>query len=745
MAFTRKQPTVPASPTASSKASTKDTTSGTSFLKRKPVKAAAAAPTESPSSSCTPHSANKTSSTFTSPWHQQSISNMAGPPSIPQIDVVYSQTQRTLPLVDATGMGMGMGIGMNTNFLESPKTPKTFKQSQDELYSKLEALAAVKNKVNPLEHERQARSGTRVGGGVSSSGRGGLAQQMNNKYPSMYNKSNNGLAYGDSSTGLLQPESRRQSYGSQAMSKPRRRVNSAQFKTPSAADMAELAQVVVANSAPPKTQDRLRKRASTLSLTTSTFAPPGSQNPSIVATTPGGGLSSMEQDFRQRYDAACKIAKQWEKKYSAAQQQIHYERERWEEKYGALEKTLRDLENSKTEANMEKMNSLLDTVQQLQIANETFRKQLIDAGIEPDPSPAIQFHSHHLLVGEKQDKTFLEENERMKEQSLVVNQKISHLSTEISNSAVAISQIINYVQLRYLTQMLDAAEHVTSQKRARAMSNSFISDMLSRGVKKASSLQPKNTCTTSTQTPAIMLTAVQLRQQQQFQQQFIQEHLVAAANGGIAFKGPDSKLTKSFSLSSTLFGLAGFQNGNNDNNNGGRGHQYRLRGSVMDDRSQLDRQGIPPGVFRNLKGSPTYPDSVDAMAASRGPTPLPKFQYASPTSSQLRICVPDEVPPFGYRTPSDGSGSQADNIHHGAGDSVMMASKDGSLRRSSSEISINQLQHQSGQARVGGKYPYPYAHPSRSSSQKSEDISTTCLTRSVSQHFLSPETAIMQK
>lgn len=99
-----------------------------------------------------------------------------------------------------------------------------------------------------------------------------------------------------------------------------------------------------------------------------------------------------------------------------------------------MEKSLRDLENSKTEVNMEKMNSLLDTVQQLQIANETFRIQLRDAGIEPDPSPAARFLSHHMLVGEKQDRTFLEENERIKEQSLVVNQKIAHLSTEINVS-----------------------------------------------------------------------------------------------------------------------------------------------------------------------------------------------------------------------------------------------------------------------------------------------------------------------
>jgi len=69
--------------------------------------------------------------------------------------------------------------------------------------------------------------------------------------------------------------------------------------------------------------------ASTLRLTTSTFVPVN-QSPSMEATVPGGGLA--EQDYRQRYDAACKAAKQWEKKYSAAQQQIYYERERWEGK-----------------------------------------------------------------------------------------------------------------------------------------------------------------------------------------------------------------------------------------------------------------------------------------------------------------------------------------------------------------------------------------------------------------------------
>ena len=104
------------------------------------------------------------------------------------------------------------------------------------------------------------------------------------------------------------------------------------------------------------------------------------------------------------------------------------------EKYGLLEKAFKDLENNRIEANVEKMNSLLDTVQQLQIANETFRKQLMDAGIEPDPAPAARFHSDQLLVGENLDRTFLEQNEVMKEQSLITNQKISHLSSELNVS-----------------------------------------------------------------------------------------------------------------------------------------------------------------------------------------------------------------------------------------------------------------------------------------------------------------------
>ena len=175
-------------------------------------------------------------------------------------------------------------------------------------------------------------------------------------------------------------------------------------------------------------------RASTLSLTATTFLPPGSQNSSVMGFTPGGVHDVMDGDFRRRYEAAAKESKQWEQKYSSAQNQIHYEREQWEGRYGALEKAYKELEINKIEANVDKMNTLLDTVKELQIANEVFRKQLQDAGVEPDPMPAARFNSHQMLVGENFERTFLEENEVLKEKSLATNQKIACLSTEINVS-----------------------------------------------------------------------------------------------------------------------------------------------------------------------------------------------------------------------------------------------------------------------------------------------------------------------
>ncbi|KAI1321203.1 hypothetical protein EDD11_007769 [Mortierella claussenii] len=456
--------------------------------------------------------------------------------------------------------------------------------------------------------------------------------------------------------------------------------------------------------------------------------------PEIVTMTPGGGLSHLDHDYKKRYEAAAKDAKQWEKKYSALQHQIHYERERWEEKYGTLEKTLRDVENSKVEANIEKMNSLLNMIQQLQVANEVFRKQLKDAGIEPDPMPAAQFHSHCLLVGENLDRTFLEENELMKERSLAMNQKITHLSTEMNNAAIAISQTINYVQLRYLTQMLDAAEHVTSQKRARAMSNTFLSDMLSRGVKKAGPLQPKNTCTIATQTPSAILTAMQMQQQHEFQQQFMRQQL----NNGMAPWGAErirrleSKRSRSFMSLAGIIGSHG-ANGENDEggSNGTKEIQYKLKGGAMEDsRSQLTRQAISSLVIEDLKGSPVTPDTADLLMATKSATPTPKFQYASPTSSQLRIFVPDVNYPDGYsRTPSAGSRSRASSLHRRSVSDISVAgieAAEGSLKKSGSNTSL---------------FP-PKSHEPQSQ-RGMVTSSSSGLPRSTSQQFLSPEMAIL--
>ncbi|KAF9357317.1 hypothetical protein BGX26_003922 [Mortierella sp. AD094] len=733
MGIIRKQPSVvvsASSPTASVMTGTNTISSAThqlsaSFTKRKPVKGT------SDGSSSSNNVVIKSTATHSPPTNQLSMSKMMGPPSmnIAPKDMVYSQNQSVLPLIDATGMGMGMNGGVP----ETPKTPKTFQQSQDELFSKLDALAAVKIKSNPLESQRQTRPGMR-------SSNQQLYSNNNN------NNSNNRFQYGSASngSGLLgspsasayKPGNRRTPANGQSASRsghvsgsspekqrePRRRINSAQFKTPAAAEMGELAQIVVANASPPKTQDKVRKRASTLSLTITTFTAPGNQNPSIVTVSPGGGQG--DQDYQ---------------------------------KYGALEKAFQDLENSKVEANVEKMNSLLDTVQQLQLENEVFRKQLMDAGIEPDPMPAAQFHSQQLLVGESLDRTFLEENELIKEKSLVTNQKISHLSSDLNNVAIAISQTINYVQLRYLTQMLDAAEHVTSQKRTRAMSNSFLPDMLSRGVKKAGPLQPKNTCTMATQTPPTVLTSLQLQQQQQFQQQCMQQQQLfqqqvlqlqlQPSNSSSIFKPLDGKLSKSFTFSASLFNLAGLNgNSNNDENNMSMDIQYKLRGGALgDDRSQVSRQPIPPVVVQDLKGEPGSPDSADILAANRGVAPIPKFQYASPTTSRLRIVVPDD--PLERRTINNASGSQAGSVHHGvvgAGSTLSIDGMEGCLRRSNSELCLTQLQQQQGLVKTGGKYPYPYTHSSKSSSsQHSVVISTSGLSRSMSQQFLSPEMAIL--
>ncbi|KAF9924111.1 hypothetical protein FBU30_005851 [Linnemannia zychae] len=622
----------------------KPNSTSSSFLKRKPVKSVRSSGSPNPLSIFT-EDVIKTSTTFTPPHIEVSDSSIV---DLPQQQQQLLQPSSNQPPSQSSKV---KGVASSIDERLSKAAPVSVQQSQDELFSKLEQLAAAKNNVKSSETQR--------GMGIVMAGTGG----GNDSHRILSSAKSHG-----SSSSSVDPKPR----------EPRRRINSAQFKTPSVVEMAELAQVVVANASPPKVQNKLRKRASTLSLTATTFMPPGSQNNSVAGITShgtGGVIDnhrySARQDFRQLYEAALKEAKAWEKKYSSAQNQIHYERERWEEKYGELERMYKVLENSRTEANVDKMNSLLDTVQQLQVANEVFRKQLQDAGIEPDPMPSAQFHSRYLLVGENLDRTFLEENEIMKEKSLLTNQKITHLSSEINNVTIAISQTINYVQLRYLTQMLDAAEHVSSQRRTRAMSNSFLSDMLSRGVKKPGSALIKNTNTIATQTTAVDL-----------------QH--GMNNGSTTFRPLENTLSRTFSFTNSLMNLTGLSN----NGQGPTEIMYRLKGGVSDDRSQLTRQGIPSLVVQDLKGKPTTPDSADLIAATRVNPPAPKFQYASPTTSQLRIFVPDStnVSTHGLTScnMSIGSGSRASSIldgfegHGGDGGSK----GGGQLRRSSSEPTV---------------------------------------------------------
>ncbi|KAG0357044.1 hypothetical protein BG005_004005 [Podila minutissima] len=665
MALAKKQPasTVAASfadPNASSKSTatrTQTQSVSAAFTKRKPVKPTAAsvfANSDVKSSSA--------STTSTSDRSQYSASS-TGPSVI--------NVQRD-PVPDASGMGQGM----------AKKPAKTFQESQDELFSKLEDLAATRTRVNPLDKVPPGSLTTAQQKGIKRSTGFSITTPTRttpgNKSVTFNQGQSKQTILGNSSPGSLKPQ-RRSSTGFQQQGKgfgPRRKINSAQFKTPSTVEMAELAEIVVANASPPKVQNKLRKR----------------------------------------YEAALRDAMTWEKKYSSAQHQIHYEREQWEEKYGELEKMLHNQESIKTETNVEKMNSLLDTVQQLQMANEVFRKQLKDAGIEPDPKPAVEYHWHHLLMGENDDRTVLEENELIQEKSIITNQKIAHLSSEINNVAIAISQTINYVQLRYLTQMLDAAEHVSTQKRTRAMSNSFLSDMLSRGVKKAGPLQAKNTTSIATQTPPSILTALQLQQAES------------------SLRPLENKLNKSFSFTSSLLNLAGLNTQHNSTSTSEL--QYRLKGMALDDRSQLIhcRPGIPPVIVQDLKGSPRSPEPIDLLANSRV-VPIPKFQYASPTSSQLRLFVPDG---FGHMTSSVSSGSQSGSMHNGS------SGEDGWLRQSAPDISLLMSSQSQGQGngwlRTGGKYPLPRNLTSKPSSETS--MTKTSLHRAMSQQFLSPEMAM---
>ncbi|KAG0239730.1 hypothetical protein BGW41_007530 [Actinomortierella wolfii] len=594
---------------------TKSTKEQKNQIKRKPVRFVASTPSRSSSRSSSSGLKKKT----------KSVSALVGPPSaIPTSDILHPQNHRgfvsMMPLHDASGLGLGMsgggggssgGIsgggvgegGTHSNIgyasvdslhllLDSPQH-KTFEETQEELYAKLTDLAKAKNGGRTSSSTTALPSmaaGSSSTTSFKASQPNGALQNKHLQNAQLRPRGSNG-----STTGISRPTStvRRPSkkgIASHSTSnlvtnpsvrrEPRRKVNSAQFRTPSVADMQELAQVVVANATPPKSQNQkkvIRKKPSILSMTTTTFGAPSvagssasgssySTNSNInnLLTIPSNRMhdAASDHEYRLLYEDALKEIQALEKKFSALQQQLAYERDSWQEMYNELERRFEEQQNIKAEAQTEKMNELLDTVQELQLANECFRRQLKEADIEPNPTPAAEFHSQ-FFFDDDLERSIIEQNQLVNDRSLASNKHIAVLSTEITNSCVAISQTINHMQLQFLKQTLHSVEHVAVQKRTRAMSNSFLSDMLGR----------------------------------------------------------DDQL-----------------------------HQFRLKGRtltgwMMDDRSQsiTHRSGVNQNIVQDLKGGPASPVNAEAEDAisNKHLVPAPRFQYASPTTSQLRIIVPD--------------------------------------------------------------------------------------------------------
>ncbi|KAF9909338.1 hypothetical protein BX616_011215, partial [Lobosporangium transversale] len=222
-------------PSAITAASPAHQQSSISLLKRKPVKrlVSSSASNHSITSTSTgssqisnPNDSNKknndrsSSSSSSSSTYSQSIARksnlkMTGPSSGPTLkgEIVYPQVQKGYPLMDTTGIGMGMGMVMvmgaelNDEALNTPKTPKTFQQSQEELFSKLEALAAAKNKLSSTDHSVQSRvSSSSVGTSLQLPNHGSnrLQKSVNN---STNNRSRMGLN-GSSSTSSLRQDIR---------------------------------------------------------------------------------------------------------------------------------------------------------------------------------------------------------------------------------------------------------------------------------------------------------------------------------------------------------------------------------------------------------------------------------------------------------------------------------------------------------------------------------------------------------
>lgn len=206
MALAKKQPvsTVddsfadPNSPSKSTATRTQTQSASAAFMKRKPVKPTAASVFAS--SDVKPSSASTTS---TSGQSQHSTSS-------PGRSAVHVQRG---PIADASGIGQGMAT----------KPVKTFQESQDELFSKLEELAATKTRVNPLDKGPPSASLPLSPQKVVKRSTGFSTttpiRTTPNKSITFNHELSRQMMAGNSSTASLKPQMRRSTIGFQQQSK----------------------------------------------------------------------------------------------------------------------------------------------------------------------------------------------------------------------------------------------------------------------------------------------------------------------------------------------------------------------------------------------------------------------------------------------------------------------------------------------------------------------------------------------
>lgn len=210
MALAKKQPasTVAASfadPNTPSKSTShpQPQSASAAFMTRKPVKPTAA------SAFSNSDVKSSSASTSTSDSSRHSTSSTTGPS-------VSVNAHRRGFVSDASGMGQGMVA----------QPAKTFQESQDELFSKLEDLAATKTKMNPLDKGPPGSVSTSQRVMKRSTGfppttptRTTPNNNNNNNKSITFNQGQSRQATGNSSTASLKPQMRRSSTNFQQQSK----------------------------------------------------------------------------------------------------------------------------------------------------------------------------------------------------------------------------------------------------------------------------------------------------------------------------------------------------------------------------------------------------------------------------------------------------------------------------------------------------------------------------------------------